>query len=118
MAPGPGPLTRARSEEFTFRVGKQAWKIDFDDVACDVPPAEDIFLEIEASDAGPESGLDDPAFREKWYISTGGGTKTGCLSKVGPGATRTTPNGKFDLTFGYTVCILANPDENDDCFVE
>ncbi len=90
--------------------------MDFDDVTCDVsPPNANYFLDIVASDVSP--GLDDPAFLEEWFISTGGGSKTGCLIKAGRGRRNAEFIGNFDLSFGYTVCILANPDAGDGvCF--
>ncbi len=121
MPEGIGPQTRARTQEVEFRVGNTGWRIDFDDVTCSVePPVANNFLDIVASDVLPAApGLDDPTFREKWVISTDsgiGGKKRGCLSKT-RGARNTILIGNFDLTFGYTVCIL-KPGTVDECFLE
>ena len=87
-------------------------------MTCDVnTPVAGGFLDIEAFDVSPAApGL----FREAWHISTGpddDSTKRGCLSKA-RGAKKTIPIGNFDLTFGYTVCILDPDSVVDECFLE
>lgn len=74
--------------------------------------ADGDFLNITAFD---HLDNDDAVLpNDEWYIGTGDtpvltGTKTACLTKKGNGKNEDLV-GLFDMQFGYTVCILADPD--------
>ena len=74
--------------------------------------ADGEFLNITAFD---HLDSDDAVLpNDEWYIGTGDtpestGTKTACLTKKGNGNNEDLV-GLFDMQFGYTICILADPD--------
>ena len=92
---------------------------------------DDLRLRFRANCLGSEPGdflnitafdhLDDPDDllpNDEWYIGTWGftgeppewtGTKTACLTKKGNGKNEVLV-GLFEMQFGYTICILADPD--------
>ena len=65
----------------------------------------DEFLEITATDNDGSDALPN----DEWQIGTGVGTKTACLTKTVKGNLEELI-GLFDMRFGYTVCILADPE--------
>ena len=71
------------------------------------------FLEITATDNDGSDALPN----DEWQIGTGAGMKTACLTKTGKGMSEDLI-GLFDMRFGYTVCILADPDAGDLCVGE
>jgi hypothetical protein len=104
----------AYGSEFAFPGDKNVeWRLHFDK-SCD--PAGD-FLEINAND----HDRDDNLFNDEWHIgtrdsATGSGMKTACLFKAGKGHVNNFI-GLFDMQFGYTVCILADPDSGGGCIL-
>lgn len=97
---------------FAAEKNNQNWSLRFDP-QCGLTYGTGQFLQISAQDN--EGG--DELLNDEWYISTGGGTKKACLIKAGNGNTSNLI-GMFDMQFGYTICILANPESgNGECLM-
>lgn len=95
---------RADNKEVEFYVPKpkrKYWRIDFDNVSCNVgDPTAANFLDVEAFDT--DSGND---IREAWHLSTGAGSKRGCLTKNTQKG-NSILIGNFDMRFGLQICLI------------
>lgn len=104
MVSGEVKQMRADNKEVEFYVPKpkrKYWRIDFDNVSCNVgTPTAANFLDVEAFDT--DSGND---IREAWHLSTGAGSKRGCLAK-NTHKGNSILIGNFDMRFGLQICLI------------
>ena len=100
----------ARGAEFEFPGEKKggSWRLRFDPQCPDGGVGE--YLEIWAED----NDLTDNLPNDFWHIGTGDGSKIACLTKSGKGHVENLV-GLFNMQFGYSVCILADPDSGNTC---
>jgi len=103
----------ARGAEFEFPTEKKgggSWRLRFDPECPDSGVGE--YLKIWAED----NDTIDTLPNDFWHIGTGDGSKIACLTKSGKGHVENLV-GLFNMQFGYSVCILADPDSGDDCIL-